>query len=576
MMLTLHFSRVAPSAPTLSPPSKISVNMSLPHLTVDDIRAAVIGDGMPMPGPFGPRALIYADHVASGRALTYIEDAIREHVLPAYGNTHTETSWCGRRTTALREAARAAIRRAVVADENHAVIFTGAGATGAADKLVRGLDPGPDATVFVGPYEHHSNDLPWRECDAELVRIPLDANGAICLATLERELAARAGRKALIGAFSAASNVTGVLTDLPALAKLLHRHGASLVCDFAAAGPYVPIRLAESAPGAGDRIDAALVSPHKFIGGPGSSGVLIADRAMFTSDKPTTTGGGTVSYVTAGQHFYVKDVERREEAGTPAIVDNIRAGMVFELKAQISDAEVTRRESALTRRLDAALAATPAVEVLGPREAHRLGIYSFNIRAGKKLLHHNYVVALLNDLFGIQARGGCSCAGPYGHTLLGIDENAAAAHERQVARGLSVFRPGWARLGISWFFDEATVDNIGAAIAFIARKGPDLLPLYRLDANSGVWRAEPATGSLAQAPAAEPVDLAALWLNRPAALPATPSFEECLAQAHRMADLASQAHPAEPANFDADCEALRWFWLPCEMMAARPATPETV
>lgn len=574
-----RYSRVASTPCTLSLFSKNLVNMSLPHLTVEDIRAAVIGDNMPMPGPFGARALIYADHVASGRALTYIEDAIREHVLPNYGNTHTETSWCGRRTTALREAARAAIRRAVEADENHAVIFAGAGATGAADKLVRGLALGPDAAVFVGPYEHHSNDLPWRECEAELVRIPLDADGGVCFATLERELSARAGRKTLIGAFSAASNVTGVLTDLSALAKLLHRHGAALVCDYAAAGPYVPIRLAESAPGAGDRIDAALVSPHKFIGGPGASGVLIADRAMFTSEKPTTTGGGTVSYVTAGQHVYVKDVERREEAGTPAIVDNIRAGMVFEIKDHIGAEEVTRREHALTARLDAALRAEPAVELLGPRDANRLGIYSFNIRAGEKLLHHNYVVALLNDLFGVQARGGCSCAGPYGHELLGIDETGTAAHECLVARGLSVFRPGWARLGVSWFFDEATVDHIGAAIAFIAQRGLDFLPIYSLDAGSGVWRAEPAlaTGAFAPMPAAdEPVDLSALWLNRPAALPAAPSFRDCLAEAHRLADLASQARPAGQTKLDAECEALRWFWLPHETAAACTAAPETV
>lgn len=274
-------------------------------ITLETIRNSVIGDGAPLPGPFGSRSIIYADHVASGRALSFIEDAIRAHVLPAYGNTHTETSWCGRHSTAMREAARDAVRRSVGADDNQVVIFTGAGATAAADKLARALDLGPDATVFIGPYEHHSNDLTWRETPAQIVRIPLSAHGELCLDTLKQELQARVGNGPLFGAFSAASNVTGVLTDLKRLTVLLHRYGAKLICDFAAAGPYIPIRMAGSGPDTDDRIDAALVSSHKFPGGPGASGLLIADRAFFDGQKPTVTGGGTVSYVTADNHTYI-------------------------------------------------------------------------------------------------------------------------------------------------------------------------------------------------------------------------------------------------------------------------------
>lgn len=535
---------------------------------VATVREALIGDGTAIPGPFGPRPLVYADYVASGRSLSFIEEAIRREVLPSYGNTHTETSFTGRRTTRLRELAREAVRRAVGADPDHAVIFTGTGATAAADKLVRALACRADGealqgVVFVGPYEHHSNDLPWREAPLELVRIPLDAKGTICLESLARALLAHAEAPLKIGAFSAASNVTGVRTDISALARLLHRHDALFVCDFAAAGPYVPIRMKESAPGAGDRIDAAFLSPHKFPGGPGASGILVADRGLLAGPRPTVSGGGTVSYVTRDRHAYVSDPERREEAGTPGIVENIRAGMVLQLKEEIGAEEIEAREARLAGRLRAAWAGLPAIEVLGPREAPRIGIFAFNIRAGAKLLHHNLVVAMLNDLFGIQARGGCSCAGPYGHELLRIDDATAQAHERAVARGLSAFRPGWARLGVNYFFAPETVDYIAEAVAFVARRGLELLPLYRLDAGAGIWRV--AAPQAAPPPAVESLG-ALLAANGPAPWTPPPDFAACLAEAERIADAAARL-PAEPVRFDEQAEALRWFWMPHEAPA---------
>lgn len=539
--------------------------MPSPTLTFDTIRNSVIGDATSVPGPFGPRQLIYADHIASGRSLSFIEDAIRDYVLPAYGNTHTETSWCGRETTRVREAARDAIRRSVGADNDHAVIFAGAGATAAADKLARVLDLGPDATIFIGPYEHHSNDLTWRETQARIIRIPLNQSGELCLDTLAEELRERAGRGPIFGAFSAASNVTGIITDLDAIARLLHDHGGYLICDFAAAGPYLPIRMGASAPGARDRIDAALFSPHKFPGGPGASGILIADKRFFGGKKPSVTGGGTVAYVTAENHVYVEDAERREEAGTPAIIDNIRAGMVFDLKSRIGDRVVADREGVLTRQLDAMLNSIPEVELLNPQGARRLGIYSFNIRDGGKMLHHNFVVALLNDLFGIQARGGCSCAGPYGHSLLGIDSATAWAHERAVARGYSVFRPGWARLGISWFFDEPTVGKIGEAIAFIAKRGLSILPAYRLDAGTGVWQAIPeALPGLVDLQAEHKPDFEEMWFGPRRRAPDAQDFAACLAAAHEIADRAEAYDPAEDMTFNDEAERLRWFWMPRE------------
>lgn len=537
------------------------------NVTISDIRNSLIGEGTAIAGPFGPRRLMYADYVASGRSLSFIEDAIRTHVMPFYGNTHTETSFTGRRTTQLREMARASVRRAVGADDRHAVIFAGSGATAAVDKLVRALLlRGLDArsVVFVGPYEHHSNDLPWRESGATIERIPLDDSGAICLKTLEKRLAAHADATLKIGAFAAASNVTGIVSDLRGIARLMHAHGGWCVADFAAAGPYLQVSLAETSPGAGDRIDAAFLSPHKYAGGPGASGLLIADRSLFATGRPTVVGGGTVSYVTEDHHAYVANPERREEGGTPSIIENIRAGMVLDLKRCVGEDEVARRELAMTTRMERALRAIPGLELLGPVGATRVGIFSFNLKSGENRLHHNYVVALLNDLFGIQARGGCSCAGPYGHHLLGIDAETTERHERQVQLGNSAYRPGWARLGVNWFFEDGDVDRIARAIDFVARNGLALLPLYRLDLGDGVWRARSFSAEAA------PAQFSDLWNASAAPTDPAPDFEGAMQAAHAL--LSEVPANAEPVPLSAEQEALRWFWLPHEVAGAGAVT----
>jgi selenocysteine lyase/cysteine desulfurase len=527
------------------------------------IRDCVIGERRTIETPFGSRPLVYADYVASGRALSFIEDAVREVVLPLYANTHTETSHTGAQTTALRNAARETIRAAVGADPEHAVVFAGAGATAAVDKLVRAMglyraSSKGRPTVFVGPYEHHSNDLPWREAEVDIVRIPLCPDGRVCYATLEAALAEAGSAPMRIGVFSAASNVTGIMTDIRRIARMLHAHDALFFCDFAAGAPYMPIHLAESEPGANDRIDAAFISPHKFIGGPGASGLLIADRSLLRGRAPSVAGGGTVSYVTRTHHAFVDDPERREEAGTPNVVGDIRAGLVLRLKWIVGAQLIEEREAAMLERALAAWRAIFEIELLGPADAPRFCVFAFNIRHGDRYLHHNFVVALLNDLFGIQARGGCSCAGPYGHELLCINDTLAAAHETAVARGVAAMRPGWARLGLNFFFDDESIEYIIKAVRFVARNGWKFLRYYQLDPKSGTWR-----NTLSQL-APEPIDLDAVLMRRRSPEAVSCSLADVMRDAERLIGTTPTV-PTTPVRLDPQSEALRWFWLPHEI-----------
>jgi selenocysteine lyase/cysteine desulfurase len=307
---------------------------------IEWICGEVVGDDAVVDGPFGPRRMVYADATASGRSLAFIEDLIREQVLPTYANTHTEASATGRRTTELREQARRIVHRAVNGGADDAVVFCGSGATGAIDKLIRALalDRGPRPVVFIGPYEHHSNELPWRESPTDVVPIAADGDGRIDLEHLEHQLRRHAHRPRKIGSFSAASNVTGVITDVDRVAIALHRHGALSCWDYAAAGPYLPIDINAAYK------DAVFLSPHKFPGGPGTPGVLVAKRALLRRAVPTVPGGGTILFVSPSAESYHPDAEVREEGGTPAIVESIRAGLAFALKEAVGADAILRRE----------------------------------------------------------------------------------------------------------------------------------------------------------------------------------------------------------------------------------------
>jgi selenocysteine lyase/cysteine desulfurase len=551
---------------------------------IETIRRSVIGADTAVFTPFGLRRVTYADYTASARSLSFIEDFIRETVLPLYANTHTETSGTGLQTTRFREDARTLIRHAVGGDEHHAVIFAGSGSTGAIDRLITILGvrvPAPlddqfdlsghipldqRPVVFVGPYEHHSNELGWRETIADVVEIVEDSDGHIDLDDLERRLIEFSDRPLRIGSFSAASNVTGIITDTSAISALLHKHGALSFWDFAAAAPYVGISMRQKEAGNLDYKDAIFISPHKFIGGPGTPGVLVVRKDLLANRVPSVPGGGTVAYVNNLVHRYLTDPEHREEGGTPAIVESIRAGLVFQLKEAVGVPEIRRREEDFIQRAIDSWAQNPNIQILGNPKAERLSIVSFVIRFGDRYLHHNYVVALLNDLFGIQARGGCSCAGPYGHRLLGIDLDTSRQIERQIGLGCEVVKPGWVRVNFNYFISEEEFEFIVEGVHLIAQFGWRLLPHYRFEAGTALWRHR---RGLPHPPLSLfEIDYGHGLLEHRASGRASASADEYPRYVNDARTLfATAAVDSEVIDdiLDAEAESLRWFPLPHEV-----------
>ncbi|XP_051126750.1 uncharacterized protein LOC127248452 [Andrographis paniculata] len=498
------------------------------------LRSQIIGGTAEFVTPFGTRRLTYADHTASGRSLRYIENYITANVLPFYGNSHTSDSETGSKTTRMAEEASSYVKKCLGGGGGDAIIFCGSGTTAAIkrlqevigvaipsilrDRVLKCLSAQERWVVFVGPYEHHSNILSWRRSLAEVVEIGLDRRGLLDMDSLRENLELyRSQKRPILGSFSACSNVTGICTDTRAVARLLHQFGGFVCFDYAASGPYEKIEMRS---GEMDGYDAIFLSPHKFVGGPGTPGILLMSKALYRlgAAPPSTCGGGTVDYVNGFNEedtIYVDDVEGREDSGTPPIIQKIRAALAFWVKGLIGHNTIHKIEQIHLKKAFTRLIQNPKIKILGNAAAvKRQPILSFLIHttsrpnshipapppqldlwrddaAGEvvagKPLDGRFVAKLLNDLFGIQARGGCACAGPYGHALLGIDRRRSLEIRSAIKKGYNGVKPGWTRVSFPYYMSEEEVEFILAGIEFVALYGQRFLPLYHFSWRKGVW-----------------------------------------------------------------------------------------
>ncbi|KAF7128933.1 hypothetical protein RHSIM_Rhsim10G0135800 [Rhododendron simsii] len=504
---------------------------------MDWLRSQIIGGNMEFESPFGERRLTYADHTASGRCLHYIENYIIDNVLPSYGNSHTSDSYVGDKTTKTVHEASEYVKRCLGGGHDDALIFCGSGTTAAIKRLqevmgvsipsimrervLKCLSVAERWVVFVGPYEHHSNVLSWRQSLAEVVEIGLDQNGLLNVEDLRLQLGSYKGtNRPMLGSFSACSNVTGTYTDTRFLARLLHQFGAFACFDFAASGPYVEINMRS---GEIDGYDAVFLSPHKFLGGPGSPGILLMNKSLYQlrSSPPSTCGGGTVDFVNCFNEkdtLYVENIEEREDAGTPPIIQKVRAALAFWVKEYIGYQVIEKQEHDYIQKAMERLLPNQNIRILGNTKADRQAILSFliytttysssaemmsSINGGgevkglymwsetgnkrEKPLHGPFVAKLLNDLFGIQARGGCACAGPYGHSLLNVDEPQSLAFRSAIKLGYNAVKPGWTRISFPYYMAIEEFEFILAALEFVAIYGQRFLPLYHLNWKTGAW-----------------------------------------------------------------------------------------
>ncbi|GGH02837.1 selenocysteine lyase [Polaribacter pacificus] len=439
----------------------------------DQFRKHIVGVDQTFKSPYGEQQLIYTDWTASGRLYRPIEEKLLNDFGPFVANTHTETSTSGAAMTLAYHEARKIIKSHVNADANDVLITEGSGMTGVVNKFQRilGLKVTeslkeyteiPDSLrpiVFVSHMEHHSNQTSWLETIADVVVIPCDQQGLICLDSFDKIIKEHEDRPIKIASVTACSNVTGIKTNYHQIAKIIHNYNGLCFVDFACSAPYVDINMHPEDPEA--YLDAIFFSPHKFLGGPGTSGVLIFNKKLYKNLVPDNPGGGTVSYTNPwGDHDYFDDVETREDGGTPAFMQTIKIALCVLLKEQMGTGKIKAREDEINAVIFKTLESIPNLKILAPDHKSRLGIFSFYVDN----VHFNMIVKLLNDRYGIQTRGGCSCAGTYGHFLLNVDQQKSKAIEKQIIEGCSVEKPGWVRLSIHPTITNKEVDFICKAL----------------------------------------------------------------------------------------------------------------
>ncbi|KAJ8769090.1 hypothetical protein K2173_000865 [Erythroxylum novogranatense] len=457
------------------------------------LRSQIIGSEVEFDTPFGKRRLTYADHTASGPS-QYIKQCLG-------GKEDDAIIFCGSGTTAAIKRLQEVMGITVPSTMR--------------DRVLRCLRNDERWIVFVGPYEHHSNILSWRQSLAEVVEIGLDDSGLIDLEALRKELQShKYSNRPILGSFSACSNVIGTFSDTRAIARLLHEHGAFACFDFATSGPYVEIGMKS---GEIDGYDAIFLSPHKFLGGPGTPGILLMNKVLYRlrSSPPSTCGGGTVNYVNGFNEkdtLYLNEIKERENGGTPQIIHTIRAALAFWVKTYITYHVIERQEDIYTRRALERLGSNKNIEILGNTKVKRQlrqAIVSFLIyttnnvqegdndgedtdfylwgETGKKRDKPLHGPFLLNDLFGVQARGGCACAGPYGHNLLNVNQTTSLNIKSAIEQGYSGVKPGWTRISFPYYMSNEEFEFVLASVEFLATYGQRFLPLYRFNWKSGSW-----------------------------------------------------------------------------------------
>jgi selenocysteine lyase/cysteine desulfurase len=423
----------------------------------EPFRKNTIGIDQTFISPYGEKKIIYADWIASGRLYRPIEKAISEVFGPFVGNTHSEESITGTSMTIAYHHSHDIIKRHVNAKHDDVIITAGSGMTGMVNKFQRilGLKVAeqlkeffklPDnlrPVVFVTHMEHHSNHTSWLETIADVVVLKPDKDGLVDLNDLTKQLKKYKDRKLKIGAFTACSNVTGIHTPYYDMSKIMHEHGGFCYVDCASSAPYEKINMNPS--DSMGRLDAIFFSPHKFLGGPGSAGVLIFDSKLYKNRVPDDPGGGTVDWTNPwGQHKFVPNIEAREDGGTPAFLQSIRASLAIKLKEEMGVENILQREKHLVKITFEGLRKIPGLHILADNVEDRLGAISFYVDN----IHYNLLVKILNDRYGIQVRGGCSCAGTYGHYLLHVTPQMSKHITKKIDHGDLSEKPGWVRMSL--------------------------------------------------------------------------------------------------------------------------------
>jgi selenocysteine lyase/cysteine desulfurase len=447
-------------------------------------RNNIIGIDQDFESPFGKQKIVYADWIASGRLYRPIEEKITCMIGPFAGNTHSETSKTGLLMTQAYHRSHDIIKKHVNAGPNDVIITAGSGMTSVINKFQRilGLKYCGRLTystcmrererpvVFITHMEHHSNQTSWYETNADVVIIEPGNDMLVKPENLRKALSKYENRPFKIGSFTACSNVTGVRTPYRDLARIMHEHGGVCILDFAASAPYDPIDMHPSDPL--EKLDAVMFSPHKFLGGPGSPGVLVFDASMYKNQAPDDPGGGTVDWTNRwGKYKYVDDIEAREDGGTPGFLQSIKAALAFQLKDQMGTMNMKRREEELLEKAFAGLDKIPGLKILANNVRDRLGVISFYIDG----IHYNLIVQILNDRYGIQTRGGCACAGTYGHFLLEVTYERSLEITEKIDHGDLSEKPGWVRWSLHPTTTDSEVDIMIAALEDITEN----IDLYR-------------------------------------------------------------------------------------------------